>query len=92
MGFVATARAVALLQVWRRSGYFQCLWDFVRQFYLSIPRELEEAAIIDGAGYWRVYWQIVLPLSRPILATLFVFFFLANWNAFSLAFDYHPRL
>jgi multiple sugar transport system permease protein len=54
----------------------------LRQFYLGIPKEMEEAAVIDGAGYWRLYWEIVLPLSRPILATLFVFFFLANWNAF----------
>ncbi len=54
----------------------------LRQFYLGIPGELEEAALIDGAGYWRVYWQIILPLSRPILAALSVFFFLANWNAF----------
>ena len=36
----------------------------------------------DGASYWRIYWNIVLPLSRPILAALAVFFFLANWNAF----------
>lgn len=54
----------------------------LRQFYLGIPRELEEAALVDGAGYWRIYWQIILPLSRPILAALSVFFFLANWNAF----------
>ncbi len=54
----------------------------LRQFYLGFPRDLEEAAIIDGAGYWRVYWNIVLPLSRPILSALAVFFFLANWNSF----------
>jgi multiple sugar transport system permease protein len=54
----------------------------LRQFYLGIPRELEEAAIVDGAGYWRVYANIILPLSRPILAALAVFFFLANWNSF----------
>jgi multiple sugar transport system permease protein len=54
----------------------------LRQFYLGIPRELEEAAIVDGAGYWRVYWNIIVPLSRPILAALAVFFFLYNWNAF----------
>lgn len=54
----------------------------LRQFYLGLPHEIEEAAVIDGAGYWRVYWQIILPLSRPILAALSVFFFLANWNAF----------
>jgi multiple sugar transport system permease protein len=54
----------------------------LRQFYLSIPRELEEAAIVDGAGLIRVYWHIILPLSRPVLAALGVFFFLANWNNF----------
>ena len=54
----------------------------LRQFYLSLPRELEEAAIVDGASLVRVYWHIVLPLSRPILAALGIFFFLANWNNF----------
>jgi multiple sugar transport system permease protein len=47
-----------------------------------VPRELEEAAVVDGAGYFRVYWSIILPLSRPILAALAILFFLANWNAF----------
>jgi len=55
---------------------------FLRQFYLGIPRDLEEAAFADGCGYWRVYWHVVLPLSRPLLGALAVFFFLANWNAF----------
>ena len=54
----------------------------LRQFYLGLPRELEEAAIVDGCGYWRVYWNIVLPLSRPVLSALAIFFFLANWNSF----------
>jgi multiple sugar transport system permease protein len=54
----------------------------LRQFYLGLPKELEEAAIVDGCGHWRVYWNIVLPMSRPILSALAVFFFLANWNAF----------
>jgi multiple sugar transport system permease protein len=54
----------------------------LRQFYLAVPRELEEAAIIDGAGYFRVYWSIILPLSRPILSALAILFFLANWNSF----------
>ncbi|GAA1679045.1 carbohydrate ABC transporter permease [Fodinicola feengrottensis] len=54
----------------------------LRQYYITIPKELEEAAIVDGCGYWRVYWNMILPLSRPILAALTVFFFLANWNAF----------
>lgn len=54
----------------------------LRQFYMSLPDELEEAALVDGASYWRIYWNVVLPLSRPILAALAVFFFLANWNSF----------
>jgi multiple sugar transport system permease protein len=54
----------------------------LRQFYLSVPRELEEAALIDGAGYWRIYRSIIVPLSRPILSALAILFFLANWNAF----------
>jgi multiple sugar transport system permease protein len=54
----------------------------LRQFYLSLPRELEEAALVDGANLVAVYWRIVLPLSRPILAALGIFYFLANWNNF----------
>jgi multiple sugar transport system permease protein len=54
----------------------------LRQFYLSLPRELEEAALVDGANLVGVYWHIVLPLSRPILSALGIFFFLANWNNF----------
>lgn len=54
----------------------------LRQYYLSLPRELEEAAIVDGASYWRIYWSVVLPLSRPIIAALAILFFLANWNGF----------
>jgi multiple sugar transport system permease protein len=54
----------------------------LRQYYLNVPRELEEAAELDGCGYWRRYWNVILPLSRPVLASLAVLFFLANWNAF----------
>jgi multiple sugar transport system permease protein len=54
----------------------------LRQFFLGIPRELEDAARVDGCSYWSVYWRIILPMSRPILAALAVFFFLANWNSF----------
>ncbi|AJT40578.1 carbohydrate ABC transporter permease [Psychromicrobium lacuslunae] len=56
----------------------------LRQFYISLPAELEEAALIDGASYWRIYRSVILPLSRPIMSALAVFFFLANWNAFVL--------
>lgn len=54
----------------------------VRQFALAIPDDLLDAARIDGASEWRIYWTIVLPLLRPILVTLGVFTFLAAWNDF----------
>lgn len=55
---------------------------FLRQFFLSLPRELEEAAVLDGANQWQIFWKVVLPLSRPALATLVVLSFLTNWNDF----------
>jgi multiple sugar transport system permease protein len=55
---------------------------FLRQFFLGLPRELEEAALLDGATRWQVFTRIVLPLSRPALATLFVLSVLTNWNDF----------
>lgn len=54
----------------------------LRQYYLNFPSELEDAAQLDGCGYPRLFWHVVLPLSRPALASLSVLFFLANWNAF----------
>lgn len=54
----------------------------LRQFMLGIPRELEEAAVIDGANPLRIFWEIILPLSRPALATLAVFTFMGTWNDF----------
>ena len=55
---------------------------FLRQFFIGLPPEIEEAARIDGAGDLRIFTQIVLPLSRPALATLAILSFLANWNDF----------
>jgi multiple sugar transport system permease protein len=54
----------------------------LRQFYLSLPKELDEAAMIDGASRLGVWWRIILPLSRPALATLGIFAFLFAWNDF----------
>jgi multiple sugar transport system permease protein len=54
----------------------------LRQFFQTIPTELEDAARIDGAGYLRTYFSIVLPLAKPALATLGVFVFLNFWNDF----------
>ena len=55
---------------------------FMRQFFLSLPVELEEAAILDGASRWKVFLTVIVPLSRPALATLALLTFLANWNDF----------
>lgn len=54
----------------------------LRQHYLSIPRDLDESALIDGATRLGVWWRIILPLSRPALATLAIFAFLFSWNDF----------
>jgi len=77
MGLLNSYGGLIIPAIFNAFGIF-----LLRQFYLGIPGELEEAAILDGAGYWRVYTNIILPLSRPILAALAVFFFLANWNSF----------
>lgn len=55
---------------------------FLRQFFQTIPKELEEAALIDGANQFQIFYKLVLPLSRPALATLAVITFLASWNDF----------
>jgi len=52
----------------------------LRQFFISIPTELDEAARIDGAGHWRIYWQVILPLSKPALATVALLNFMNLWN------------
>ncbi len=54
----------------------------LRQFFRSLPRELDEAAILDGANPLQVLWHIILPLSRPALATVAIFAGLASWNDF----------
>ena len=54
----------------------------LRQFMLGIPRELEEAARIDGCTWVGIYWRIVMPLMKPALATVAIFTFLATWNEF----------
>ncbi len=54
----------------------------LRQAINQVPRELDEAATIDGAGHFRMFWQIILPNIRPALATLVVFSFMGSWNSF----------
>lgn len=61
------------------SPFFNFLF---RQFFMSIPVEVEEAAIVDGCSYWRMFWQIFLPLSRPVLAIVLIFAFTGVWDDF----------
>jgi multiple sugar transport system permease protein len=77
MGMLNTYAGIIVPSIFHAFGIF-----LLRQYYLSLPREIEEAAVVDGAGYWRIYWSVILPLSRPIIASLAILFFLANWNAF----------
>lgn len=51
-------------------------------YFSGVPRELEEAARIDGAGYWRTFWTVMLPLAKPVLGTVTLFVFISSWNAF----------
>jgi multiple sugar transport system permease protein len=69
----------------------------LRQFFLSLPREVEEAAWIDGCSRWKILWTIVLPLARPALATVAVITFLVTWNdvswpAIAISSDAHDTL
>lgn len=54
----------------------------MRQFFLGIPRELDDAARLDGASSFRIWWQIIVPLSSPVIAALTIFTFLNSWNDF----------
>lgn len=58
----------------------------VWQYLKSVPVELEEAAKIDGAGFWSIFFKIIIPVSKPILVVLAVFTFLSNWNSFLFPF------
>lgn len=54
----------------------------MRQFFMTLPEELAEAARIEGASEWDIFWRIVLPLSKPVMATCALFQFLGSWNDF----------
>ena len=68
-----------VLPMWLASPFFVFMF---RQFFAQMPEELIEAARIDGASNWRVYWQLMLPLSGPVIAIVSIYTFLAAWNDF----------
>ncbi len=87
---------IPLYKIFRTLGWvgsFKPLWApaffggafnifLLRQFFLSVPRGLSEAAHVDGAGEFRVYWQIILPLAKPAMLVVALFQFMASWNDF----------
>jgi len=75
LGWIDTYQGLIIPQAFSAFGTF-----LLRQYFLGIPRELEDAARIDGASRWEIFRRIILPLSGPALATLAVFIFLFQWN------------
>lgn len=77
LGWVDTYKAVILPGIFTAYGTFM-----LRQFFLTLPKELEDAAKIDGCSHFGIFWKIILPLSKPALATLTTFTFMGSWMNF----------
>jgi alpha-1,4-digalacturonate transport system permease protein len=77
LGWVDSLAALVFPFIFNAYGTF-----LIRQFFVSIPKDLEEAAVIDGASRWTILWRIFVPLSTPAIATLSTFMFLYAWNSF----------
>ena len=77
LGWIDTYKAVILPGIFTAYGTF-----LLRQFFLTLPKELEDAAKIDGCSYFGIFWKIILPLSKPALATLTTFTFMGSWLNF----------
>src|SRR3989338_3793451 len=77
LGWIDSYKAVILPGIFTAYGTFM-----LRQFFLTLPKDLEDAAKIDGCGYFGIFWKIVLPLSKPALATLTTFTFMGSWMNF----------
>jgi multiple sugar transport system permease protein len=69
-----------IIPSWLGGGAFEIF--LFRQFFLTLPTELDDAARIDGCGTLRIYWNIVMPLSRPVIATIAIFNFIWTWSDF----------
>jgi multiple sugar transport system permease protein len=77
LGWVNTYQGLILPGLFSAFGTF-----LMRQAFLSLPRDLEEAAFMDGANHFTVFWRIILPLSKPAMATLSVLSFMQFWNSY----------
>jgi multiple sugar transport system permease protein len=72
-----------LLPLWIPAAFGAPFFVFLlRQFFRNIPKDLEDAARIDGCGFLRIYWHIMLPLVKPTIAAIAIFAFLGAWNNF----------
>jgi multiple sugar transport system permease protein len=78
-GWLNTLRPL-WIPAWFGGGGFAIF--LMRQFMLTLPRDLDEAALIDGAGFFRIFWSVLLPLCKPALATLAIIEIIANWSDF----------
>lgn len=79
IGWVNTYLPLTVPAFFADSAFYVFL---LRQFFLAIPRELDDAARVDGAGFFEIYWRIILPLSKPALIAIGIFTFQNSWNAF----------
>jgi ABC-type glycerol-3-phosphate transport system permease component len=79
LGWVNTYRPL-IIPSYFGGGAFSIF--LLRQFFLTIPLEMDDAAKIDGCGFFQTYWRLILPLARPALATIAIFSFMGNWNDF----------
>jgi ABC-type glycerol-3-phosphate transport system permease component len=71
-----------IVPFWFAGGASAFTIFLMRQFFMTIPYEYDQAAQIDGASSWWIFWRVILPLSKPALATATIFAFLAHWNDF----------
>jgi len=89
---------IPVFMIWRTLGAIDTFYPLIlpgffgggafniflmRQFFLTLPREYDEAAMLDGAGFFRIWWKILLPLSGPVIATVAVLSFISHWDEFN---------
>jgi multiple sugar transport system permease protein len=89
---------IPVFMIWRELGAVDTFYPLIlpsffggsafyiflmRQFFQTIPREFDEAAMLDGAGFFRIWWKILLPLSGPVIATVAVLSFIGHWDEFN---------
>jgi multiple sugar transport system permease protein len=77
LGWISTLRGLIVPTLFSAFAAF-----LFRQYFLGFPRELEDAARVDGLGYWRTYWRVVVPNSAPVFAAVGAIVFIGSWNAF----------